>query len=138
MEQHSSLAEAYFDIDEQDLQALYCPGFYDKGEQLCLDILDHHDSGSQPALLFLTLNLAAQDAESEALDMVETLENSFLFKALANLPFGQGTEAEGSLYGEILRCAEQRGLSAELSTFLEKGFYLDSGFEGPLFDELTF
>jgi hypothetical protein len=63
----------------------------------------------------------AQDVAVEALEVAEILEDAFLFKALANLPFGQGTQAESKLYSELISLAKQRGLHGELKSFLDHG-----------------
>jgi hypothetical protein len=119
----------YHEIDEQDLQALYCPEYYEKGEEVCQEILEHYES--QPALLFLILNLAAQDAGVEALALVSRLDDKHLFRALSILPFGQGTEAESAVYRELLSCAGQRGMCPQVNVFLDSGVCPYGEFEQP-------
>lgn len=111
-----------WNFDEQEfeeaLQALYNPGFYRKGEDLCLDILEDIAPDWEPARLFLMLYIAAQDEVEDSLVILEELADDSLFEALRLLAFGEGTEAEEVLYQEILSHVEQRGLEKDLEMFL--------------------
>lgn len=104
---------------EAILESLYSPGCYEHGEGLCLDIMEEIDPDWEPARLFLMLNLAAMDQEEEALEMVDELSDSALLRALRELAFGAGTEAEESLYEDIILCAQERGLEPQLEKFFE-------------------
>lgn len=111
-----------FDFDEIEaeelLQALYSPGLYSEGEECCIEILEDIEPNSNLAKRFLLLNLAAQDLEEEALELIDQLDDSSLFEVLSQLAFGEGTQAEEAVYEDVLLCAEQRGLDSELNEFL--------------------
>lgn len=102
---------------EQVLEGLYRPGAYADGEQLCLEILEDLAPDWEPARLFLLLNLAAQDAEEEALQMVDELSDESLFEALRHLTFGADTETEELIYLDIMACIKSRGLKEDLEKF---------------------
>jgi hypothetical protein len=103
---------------EETLEGLYRPGCYAEGEQLCLDLLEELDEDWEPARLYLLLFLAAQDAEDEALQMVDELADNSLFEALRHLTFGADTETEELIYEDILNCVDSRGLGDDLKKFL--------------------
>lgn len=102
---------------EQILEGLYRPGAYAEGEQLCLEILEDLAPEWEPARLFLLLNLAAQDAEEEALQMVDELSDESLFEALRHLTFGADTETEELIYKDVMACIKSRGLKEDLQKF---------------------
>lgn len=104
---------------EQDLRALYRPGCYGEGEELCLEILEELDPESQLATLFLMLNLAAQDLEEDALTLVDELDDGSIFEALRSLAFGEGTQSEAVLYDELVLCAQERGLAKDIEAFFQ-------------------
>ena len=104
---------------EQTLRALYQPGFYSQGEELCLDIIEDHAPDWEPAKLFLLLYLAAQDVEEEALDLVDELSEASLFEALRLLAFGEATEAESVVYEDIVLCAQERGLGKDMEAYFD-------------------
>lgn len=116
-----------------DLQALYSPGYYHKGEELCSAILENYDPDHQPALQFLVLSLAAQDAEDEALELVEHLDIRSHFLVLKNLPFGCGTNAESALYQATIESACRLGMKEEIAEYLDQGilpsFLADQGLQ---------
>lgn len=105
-------------LTEEHLEALYRPGCYAEGEQLCLDLMEELDYDWEPARLYLLLYLAAQDAEEEALQMVDDLADDSLFEALRLLTFGADTETEELVYEDILACVESRELGEDLQKFL--------------------
>lgn len=110
---------------EEHLEALYRPDCYAEGEQLCLELLEDVAPDWEPARLFLLLFLAAQDAEEEALHMVDELDDESLFRALRHLAFGADTETEDLIYSDIIACAKSRGLDQQLEDFF-------STFEKPM------
>ena len=116
-ESDEGLLETENDELQQDLRALYRPGCYHEGEELCLEILEEIDSESQLATLFLMLNLAAQNIEEDTLSLVDELDDESIFEALRSLAFGEGTQAESILYDELVLCAQERGLSADIEAF---------------------
>ena len=79
---------------DETLQSLYEEGRYSEGEELCSDILKAVRPGCETAKLFLLLNLAAQDDDEKALDLLEELSDGTLIEAQKLLSFGQETEAE--------------------------------------------
>ena len=87
----SSVSESELD---ETLQSLYEEGRYSEGEELCSDILKAVRPGCETAKLFLLLNLAAQDDEDKALDLLDELSDGTLREARKLLSFGQETEAE--------------------------------------------
>lgn len=103
---------------EQVLHALYSPGLYGEGEELCIEILEEIDPDWEPAKLFLLLTLAAQDLEEEALEIIDELRDDSLFEALRLLAFGEGTEAEDVVYEDIILCAQERGLEDDMEAYL--------------------
>jgi hypothetical protein len=105
---------------EELLYSLYQPGCYAEGEELCLEILDELNPGWEPARLYLLLYLAAQDAQEEALEMIDELADDSLIEVLRHLAFGEGTEAEEIVYEDILACAQERGLESLVEEFLNK------------------
>ena len=116
------------DSDEQDLgeneleetlQALYSPGFYAEGEDFCLELLEDIHPDWEPARQFLVLNLAAQNLEEEAIEMVDELSDESLFEVLKQLAFGAGTDAESVVYEDIVLCIQQRGLTERLETYFK-------------------
>ena len=104
---------------EELLDALYRPDCYEEGEALCLEILEEIDPDWQPAKLYLLLNLAAQDVEEEALQMIDELESDYLFDALRQLAFGAGTDTEAMVYEDIVACALERGLEQDMERFFD-------------------
>lgn len=102
---------------EERLEALYQPGCYQEGEDLCLEILEEFDPDWAPARLYLLLFLAAQDVAEDALEMIDELESESLFEALLHLTFGAGTETEELVYQDIIISAEARGLKDKLESF---------------------
>lgn len=102
---------------EECLNGLYRPDAYAEGEALCIEILEDVDPEWEPATLYLMLFLAAQDAEEDALQLVDELSDESLFEALTHLTFGAGTVAEEVLYEEIKACALERGLEEELEEY---------------------
>jgi len=79
---------------DETLQSLYGEGRYAEGEELCFDLLNSVMPDWETAKLFLLLNLAAQDAESEALGLLDELSDETLFEAQRLLAFGHDTDAE--------------------------------------------
>ena len=116
----AEVEEVEFDPDlmEERLEALYRPGCYAEGEQLCLELMEDLDEDWEPARLYLLLYLAAQDAEEEAFQLVDDLADNSLFEALRLLTFGADTETEELIYSDILACVESRGLGDDLEKFL--------------------
>lgn len=104
---------------EDALESLYRPGAYAEGEQLCLHIFEDVDPDWEPAKLFLVLNLAAQGAEQDALELIDELSDESLIEALRHLAFGEGSESEEMVYEDIVLCAQERGLEHELEQFFE-------------------
>lgn len=110
-----------FDFDEDPveeiLESLYRPGAYNQGEALCIQILEDIDPDWEPAKLFLVLNWAAQEVESEALELLDELEDNSLFEALRLLAFGEGNDTEAMVYEDLILCAQARGLDEQLDSF---------------------
>lgn len=111
--------ESFKDITAADLEALYCPGYYRKGEELCVQILEKFDPDSEVALLFLVLNLAAQDQLDSALELVSGLNDQSLMEALRQLAFGQGADAESALYETIIEILEERESSGLVDDYFK-------------------
>lgn len=103
---------------EEILEALYSPGNYAEGEELCLHILEEVDPDWEPARLYLLLNLAALEAPEDALELIDELQDESLFEALRHLAFGLGIAAETTIYKELMACARERGLGQQLDAFL--------------------
>lgn len=125
-EDHERPVESIFDAStfdlnedpvEEILESLYRPGAYREGEAICIEILEELDPDWEPAKIFLLLNLAAQNFEEEALEMLDELADNSLFEALRLVVFGEGTDAEVMIYEDIIACAEARGLDDQLQTF---------------------
>lgn len=102
---------------EEILEGLYRPGAYHEGEVLCLEILEEIAPDWEPARLYLLLNLAALDAEEEALQMVDELADDSLFEALRHLTFGADTVAEELVFQDIIACARSRGLGDRVDEY---------------------
>lgn len=102
---------------EELLEGLYRPGAYHEGEVLCLEILEEVAPDWEPARLYLMLNLAALDAEEEALQMVDELSDDSLFEALRHLTFGADTVAEELLFQDLIACARARGLDERVDQY---------------------
>lgn len=112
-------SESVFDAKQAEelLEALYRPGSYEEGEKLCLEILEERAPEWEPARLYLLLNLAAQDFEEEALQVVDDLSNDLLFEALGHLAFGAGTATEEFVYEDIVACLKSRGQDEQLEHY---------------------
>ncbi len=117
-----------FDLDELDLdedpveeilESYYRPDAYAQGEALCIRILEEIDPDYEPAKLFLLLNLAAQEIEAEALELLDELADHSLFEALRLLAFGEGNDTEAIIYEDLIVCAQARGLEEQLETFFD-------------------
>jgi hypothetical protein len=88
------------ELDEA-LQTLYGQGRFADGEELCFDILRTVRPGWETANLFLLLNLAAQDAEVEALNMLDRLSDQALEAGRKLLDFGSESEVEAVVCEQI-------------------------------------
>lgn len=102
---------------EAQLEALYRPGCYREGEELCVEILEYIDPDWEPARMYLLLFYAAQDFDQAALETVDELQTESLLEALLHLTFGAGTETEELIYEDIMACMESRGLEERLEAF---------------------
>lgn len=89
---------------DDTMRCLFEEGRYAEGEDLCKDILASVRPECDTARLYLLLNLAAQDLEPEALDLLDELSNRILFEAQKLLALGQETNAEVSVCEKIEIC----------------------------------
>lgn len=117
------LSFEHLDLDEDPveeiLESFYRPGAYQRGEALCIKILEELDPEYEPAKLYLLLNMAAQGIEAEALELLDELADHSLFEALRLLAFGEGNETEILIYDDLIACAQARGLEEQLRTFFD-------------------
>lgn len=104
-----------FDATEllETLQALLSEGCFGQGEELCLDILRDIQPDWAPAKLFLLLNLVAQDADNEAIAVLDELSDTELLEALSRLSSNDETETETLVCQAITVQIQDRDLSLQ-------------------------